>query len=938
MSLFKKLIDFFMKMNLRLTLVKKLILVLALLFITFFMIIGFFTEDLLQKQILVNTQESASLLLRNEVESIENTFWEYEKIGINSAMRIKQWILEYKRNNRKNVLDKLIVENGAYRTDLKKYNHDDISGVFLSNIGTMDKEVLQIISATESKFDAYAKGVTSFVFNMYLITKHQMIRIYEKDWALEIEADHNFRNDIFYNIGEPQNNPRKKPVWTKPYYDSIWKRWMTSLITPIYIDNEFIGIVGHDVILDDLYKKVLNKVFYNSGYSFIFDSNQNIIVHPEYLDKLVETAQMGTLLNTKDVADSLLKNYISTVTDTTAPINILGNVQLVGDNDLYISSKLNVLNWYLTIKIPADEVLTSLDEFRTNFYYASIVASVLLFTIIVVIIWFSVVAPIKKLTITANQIQEGDLDKKVEIESNDEIGILGHSFNDMTSQLKKQLNEVKAAEEKYKSIFDSAVEGILKTNTSGKILECNSAAATILGYEDAEEFKKSVNDIGKQIYVNPPDRENLIKELIKNEIVENFITQFYKKDGSKIWIAANLSCQKNSAGKIITIEGLLTDITEQKRANEALRYTNTLLQTEFDNSTDGILVVDSDGKMISFNKQFVKMWEIPDSVIESKSDQDAIVSVLNKIVDVKSFISKVESLYKNKDEKSIDEILLKDGQIFLRYSSPLKSSDNFYYGRIWYFRDISEQRKIQKELLEAKDRAELSDKLKSEFLAQVSHEIRTPINSILSFSSLIQSELEKYVSEELKVGFDSMSRAGQRIIRTIDLILNMSEIQSGTYDFQPAVINVYEKIVKKCYDEFKYLAKQKNIELFLTNNTEELNLYIDEYTVTQIVQNLIDNAIKYTKKGSVKIILSRDEENNFEFRVTDTGIGISKEYIPNLFHAFTQEEQGYTRLFEGNGLGLALVKKYCTLNSAEILVESEKGVGTEFKVVFKNNR
>ncbi len=226
-----------------------------------------------------------------------------------------------------------------------------------------------------------------------------------------------------------------------------------------------------------------------------------------------------------------------------------------------------------------------------------------------------------------------------------------------------------------------------------------------------------------------------------------------------------------------------------------------------------------------------------------------------------------------------------------------------------------------------------ADKLKSEFLAQMSHEIRSPVGVILNFSNLLQAELEDKLDEDLKGGFQSMSSAGRRIIRTIDMILNMSEIQTGTYDFRPVNIDIIENVLEKLYQEFYFSAKEKNLLLELKNDASDTEIFADEYTVNQIIVNLIDNAIKYTPEGKI-ILRVLNKNSHLIVEVEDTGIGIAAEYIPRLFDAFSQEEQGYKRKFEGNGLGLALVKKYCEMNNAKIEVESKKGVGTIFRVSF----
>jgi len=226
-----------------------------------------------------------------------------------------------------------------------------------------------------------------------------------------------------------------------------------------------------------------------------------------------------------------------------------------------------------------------------------------------------------------------------------------------------------------------------------------------------------------------------------------------------------------------------------------------------------------------------------------------------------------------------------------------------------------------------------ADKLKTEFLAQMSHEIRSPVNVILSFSNLIKSEVGDKIDPEIRAGFSSIFHSGKRIIRTIDLLLNMSEMQTGTYDYIPREINIKTDVIEGLILEYKPFAKEKNISMELIEEAEIKNMYLDEYTVNQIFANLIDNALKYTHSGSIKIRIGK-KNNQYFVSVEDSGIGIKQEYIPFLFDAFTQEEQGYKRRFEGNGLGLALVKKYCELNSADIKVESKKGVGTKFTVTF----
>ncbi len=238
------------------------------------------------------------------------------------------------------------------------------------------------------------------------------------------------------------------------------------------------------------------------------------------------------------------------------------------------------------------------------------------------------------------------------------------------------------------------------------------------------------------------------------------------------------------------------------------------------------------------------------------------------------------------------------------------------------------------ELVKAKEEAEKADRMKSIFLAQMSHEIRTPLNAIMSSAYILESEIEDNINEDKKISLEIINKAGKRMIRTIDLLLNFSEIQSGTYKPNPNKFDLYSEVIAPLIAENKVAAKNKNIQLQLLNIAKETELIADHYTVVQIFTQLLDNALKYTQEGeiTVKIFYNRNDKLTVEFK--DTGIGIDEKYLLQLFTPFSQEEMGYTRKFDGNGIGLALVKKYCDLNNARIEVESKKDKGTIFRVIF----
>lgn len=233
------------------------------------------------------------------------------------------------------------------------------------------------------------------------------------------------------------------------------------------------------------------------------------------------------------------------------------------------------------------------------------------------------------------------------------------------------------------------------------------------------------------------------------------------------------------------------------------------------------------------------------------------------------------------------------------------------------------------ELNIAKEKAERSDRLKSQFLAQISHEIRTPINGIMTSLSILRMELEDRGINDLMIDFDRINLSSERIIRTVELILNMSEVQLGTYIPKFQTVNV-NSVVEKILKQFENKIKHKGIEL-LKQFDGEITRQLDEYSFEQIIANLIDNAYKFTDNGQINVII---DSENLKLKICDTGIGINEEYLSEIFIPFNQEDKGYTRNYDGNGLGLPLSKKYCELNNIDIKINSKKNEGTCIELVF----
>lgn len=223
--------------------------------------------------------------------------------------------------------------------------------------------------------------------------------------------------------------------------------------------------------------------------------------------------------------------------------------------------------------------------------------------------------------------------------------------------------------------------------------------------------------------------------------------------------------------------------------------------------------------------------------------------------------------------------------------------------------------------------------MKTEFLATISHEIRTPINVILNLVQILKSDLASLdVDKEIIESTSIIDTETRRIQRTIGLILEMSQLAANNFDIHPEPVDLY-KLIKELHAKYIDEARRKNIKFSVVNEADSPLIMVDKYSCLQIFTQLIDNAIKYTPEGEVLILIA-EHSGKISVEVKDTGVGIKREYIPYLFSTFSQEDNSYSRMFEGTGLGLAVVKKHCDLIDAVIEVESQKNEGSVFRVIF----
>ena len=375
------------------------------------------------------------------------------------------------------------------------------------------------------------------------------------------------------------------------------------------------------------------------------------------------------------------------------------------------------------------------------------------------------------------------------------------------------------------------------------------------------------------------------------------------------------------------------EINQRRLAEHSLKQSEKQFRLLFEKAPIGMVISSPDGKILKVNNAFCQSLGYKEEELTNKK-----ASELTYLDDQPNYIK----LYKQLLEENLSHIyfenrfIRKDKQIIYTIveSVLVRGAEEKPHHFISQVIDITERKNVERELVKAKEKAEESDFLKTAFLAQMSHEIRTPLNVILTATPILADELPEG-NEENDQLLDSITNAGKRLQRTIDMILNMSSVQSGNY--QPDIEEVFlSNEMRKLIEEFNQLIGNKKLELNFHNKVMDSTILADKYTVNQIFQNLIGNAVKYTPEGFVDVTLFEKDEYNIAVEIRDSGIGMSREYMEKLFTPFSQEDAGHKRKFEGNGLGLALVKRYVELNNADISVDSVKDRGSVFTVTFKN--
>jgi PAS domain S-box-containing protein len=486
---------------------------------------------------------------------------------------------------------------------------------------------------------------------------------------------------------------------------------------------------------------------------------------------------------------------------------------------------------------------------------------------------------------------------------------------------------LRESEEKFRKVFEDSPIGIAMTGKDMGILMANSAFCNMIGYPESELHGMTFRKFTHPDYI-PGDELQILKLVAKEIPVYHSEKRYIRNDGCIIWGSTTVSLIRNNSGEVHFFLAMVEDITSRKIAEGDLEKSFSLQFATLESTADGILVVDTNGKIVQYNQKFAEMWRIPREILKLMKDEAALQYVLDQLKYPGDFIDKVKVLYSDPEAITSDLLEFNDGRFFERYSQPQKIGGRSV-GRVWSFRDITARKKAENDLIAAKEKAEESDRLKTAFLHNVSHEIRTPMNAILGFSALMN---EPDVSEAERHQYtDIIFQSGNHLLSIINDIVDLAGIESGQVKLTMSRINL-NTALRGLYDQFSYQEKPNEILISLKTplDLKDAEIVTDGTKLIQIISNLINNAFKFTVKGKISFGYDLKDEV-IEFFVIDTGIGIPAQHLSKIFDRFYQVDSTRSRQYSGTGLGLSICKAYVELQGGKIWVSSVPDVGTEFR-------
>ncbi len=478
---------------------------------------------------------------------------------------------------------------------------------------------------------------------------------------------------------------------------------------------------------------------------------------------------------------------------------------------------------------------------------------------------------------------------------------------------------LKQSEEKYKSMINHLDLGFYQLNWDGLLLNHNPRFCEILGYDPSENLKdRDVHDFWQK----SEERRIYLEELEEKGYVKNYLVHARKKKGEKVVIQLNSHIINGNKDKQIIIQGLISDITEKFELEQKLKESEERYRNLIESVPFSIALIDQHGKIVYCNPALEKLLGY---------NQDELIGYEFKNLPalhpkyIPITLKRFQRILKGEILPPLDiEIYKKNGRlIWIRYQSTLlKLGDDVLLQTI--LSDITEQKKANLLIEEEIQKLKELDQIRKDLISRVSHELKTPLVSVLGGAELL---LDLYIDEfkdDAKELIEMIEKGGKRLKYLVDNLVDITRIEYKKFELEKDSYEI-SKLVRDCIKEMMYIIKKRKLNLKI-DLLENAFIEIDKIRFEQVILNLLSNAIKNTPPNGLITIKSLRKDDSLKISITDTGIGFTKEEIGKLFTRFGKIERYGNGLeyidIQGTGLGLYISKEIIDLHEGQIWVES----------------
>lgn len=519
------------------------------------------------------------------------------------------------------------------------------------------------------------------------------------------------------------------------------------------------------------------------------------------------------------------------------------------------------------------------------------------------------------------------------IETNEGDPLFCASVRDVTERRRTE-TELANKVAFQKALIDSIPYPIFIKDHDARFLGCNRAYEETFGTTARQIRGKTVLDLP---YLPEADRERFHAEdtealrTMRPRTYELSISFVDGRTHVTLYSVNAFALADGSAGGLI---GLLVDISDRKAAEEELRRSQQLLQSVIDNAAAYVFVKDAEGRYLLVNELYAALLKRPASELLGRTAFDVFPADA-----AATFTSSEEEVKRTGLARTSETSFVLDGEVrcALAHRFPLFDADGQLFGIGGVSTDITEIKRTQRELAQARDAAEAANRAKSAFVATMSHEIRTPMNAIINLTALtLETELSPRQRQYLTV----VQSSARGLLALLNDILDFSKIEAERLELEKAPFEL-RVLLEEVADSFRGRVLETRIEFGVLVGDDVPEVVVgDTLRLRQVLINLLGNAFKFTERGEIDVRVSRVEHHagtsedpgsvTIRFAVRDTGIGIPAEKLGRLFEAFSQADSSTSRKFGGTGLGLAISRRLVELMRGTIEVQSQLGRGSEF--------